>query len=120
MKIEERRLPPFLSYINARLTGRPLHTGIWVVVMLLTFFGIYILDSGRGRRGDFIMYIIGLYLCVVVAALVSLGIRAEGRKWLLSVYDDGGGTSVTPFSRIVIRLLPVFGLGVVVEYWLSK
>lgn len=56
MKLEERGLTPIFSYINARLTRRPLHTGIWTIIMLIILASILKLDADRGKMGDVLIF----------------------------------------------------------------
>ena len=120
MRLEEHSLPPFISYINARLTGRPLHTAIWLISMLLIIASIYKLNVHRSGRGDIIMVIAFLYAFVVAVALISVAARTEGRRWLLEKYEDGESRSASSGSRTVVRLLPLLGLIVIAEYLLLR
>jgi len=116
MKIEERGLPPSLSYLNRRLTGQPLFTAIWLVYVLTVTAAVYALDSGRGTRGTFIMCCILVFDFIVVFAVLSVAVREGGRKWLLSKYDDGDCAPVSKASQAFVRILPFLGLVVVAEY----
>ena len=120
MKLEERGLSPIFSYINARLTKRPLHTGIWTTLMLIILASILKLDADRGNMGDALIFVVSLYAFIVVIALISTAIRAEGRRWLLERYEDRESGSVSAGSRIFVRLLPLVGLIVIGEYLLLR
>ena len=118
MKLEERGLSPIFSYINARLTRQPLHTGLWTIIMLINLASILKLDAHRGNMGNVLIFIVLLYAFIVLNVLISLATRAEGRKWLLEKYEEGGSKDVSAGSRIFVRLLPLVGLMVIGEYLL--
>lgn len=114
-KIEEQGLPPSFEYVNARLTGQPLIAILWVLLMTALYSLVFVLDPHRGRVGNAIVVCFAIYFGVVLAGLLSVATRADGRRWLLrrSVEPD---RPVTTMSRIVIRLLPLLALAVVLEY----
>jgi hypothetical protein len=117
MKIVIRRLPPSVKYVNQRLTGQPVVTALWYICMLTIFAALYKLDSGRGVRGECIMYGIITFDAAAIIGLLVVAKDKEGRMWLLEKYDDGDCAPVDNASRIVIRLLPILGLIVMAEYW---
>lgn len=120
MKFEERGLPPFINYVNARLSGRPLHAAMWVLLMLATGVAVYRLDENRGLLGDVIIFVMMLFMVVVLTALLSVAIRQQGRDWLLKKHEDGKSGNVSKGSRVIVRLLPVLGVAVAVESYLLR
>lgn len=119
-KIEERGLPPFLTYINARLTRQPIVAVLWLIVMLATCGVIYALDSERRRIGSFLMVVAFLYALICLVALASVLVRAEGRRWLFTKCVDPSASAIGAGSKIVVRLLPLLGLAAIVEFWVVR
>jgi hypothetical protein len=124
MKLEKRELPPFMVYLTARLTGRPLHTILWLIAQLLVFVLILMLESNlEGSHSAIakgLAWWLILLMLILLTVLVSTAIRKEGRHWLLAKYDNGDGKPVGAGSRVVVRCLPLFGLIVILEYWLTR
>jgi hypothetical protein len=124
MKLEDSGLPPFLVYLTARLTGRPLGTIFWLIGMLSIFLLVLFAeiepqDPAYGKAIGLEIFTAFLIL-VLVVALISIAVRKEGRDWLTAKLDGGTGEAVSLGSRLIVWLLPMLGLVVLLENWILR
>jgi hypothetical protein len=120
MKPEERRLPVFLAYLNARLSGMPLLMIFWFLWMLLTSAFILTKMPGLTRSDRNIasteIAVAGLGVALFLFVLASAIGRKAGRKWLVCDIDRDSRMQAGFFSRWAIRIIPVLSLLIILEY----
>lgn len=122
MNWKAQKLSYPLRYITAHLTGRPVHTYLWVLWAIGCWTLVLVtISRGNGRfaGGAAIYALIGAiaFLLFLVRFLWLLS-NEEDRAWLRTVYSmaDKNGTRLD--ARIVVRIVPFLGLIVLIEYYL--
>jgi hypothetical protein len=120
MRIEERKLPEFMAYVNAQLTGRPLHTLLWFIwVMIVSAILMAKIPAVGGHIPTIepaieVVSIIGAACSLII--LITTLFRKSGRRWLMTVSQDKPDTPQSGRFKMAIRLIPLLGLAAVILF----
>ena len=120
MPPDNRRLPPFLSYIAARLGGRPLEAFLWYFCVFSMCGGMGMPEVLSGNQTSTEFWVVTVFCALdfvaLCAIMLSIAMNDGGWRWLLTDYRDEQNNAVDSGSRFLVRMIPVMGLIVVVEY----
>ena len=118
----KRNLPIPLDYVNRHLTGQPLFMYLWFIWLISCFLIGFAADaSSNDRFSARAQVYYWIWLCALVLLiirLIALLFNNEDRKWLLSVQRDTESAPPRTDFRILVRVVPILGLIIVLEYLL--
>lgn len=107
-------LPPFMRYVNAHLTGRPLHTFLWFIWLTGSAAGIMywnsLIPARSSVKAGMYAVLLGLLCVWLLVRLVMISTTVDGKRWLNSMYRYEEWRKVRLDMRVLIGAVPYLAL----------